>query len=194
MLAAVVHLQERLRPDAAATLAYFARQHVEVKVVSGDSAATVGAVAAHVGLTGADRPVDARQWVPAPGAPDPVVEGHTVFGRVTPDQKRAMVDALRRGGHVIAMTGDGVNDTLALKDADLGIAMGSGSAVARGVAQLVLLDDQFAVLPSVVSEGRRVLHNVERVASLFLVKNVYSIVISVVVAIAGWPYPYLPAT
>lgn len=191
-LVAVVHLRERLRADAADTLAYFARQGVTVRVVSGDSAVTAGAVAAQVGLPGADRPADARTWPAGVEQVDAFVEDHTVFGRVTPDQKREMVDALRRRGHVIAMTGDGVNDTLALKDADLGIAMGSGSAVARGVAQLVLLDDQFSVLPSVVSEGRRVLHNIEAVAVLFLVKNVYSIVISVVVAIFGWPYPFLP--
>jgi cation-transporting ATPase E len=189
---AVVHLRERLRPDAPAALAYFERQGVVVRVVSGDSASTAGAVATHVGLPGADRTVDARAWPASQEQVDDLVEHGRVFGRVTPEQKRLMVDALRRRGHVIAMTGDGVNDTLALKDADLGVAMGSGSTVARNVAQLVLLDDRFSVLPSVVSEGRRVLHNVEAVAVLFLVKNVYSIVISVVTAVVGWPYPFLP--
>jgi cation-transporting ATPase E len=192
VLVAIVYLRERLRPDAAGTLDYLARQQVTVRVVSGDSATTVGAVASLVGLAGADRPIDARNF-PAEGeALDEVIETHTVFGRVTPDQKETIVEALRRRGHVIAMTGDGVNDTLALKDADLGIAMGAGSPVARSVAQLVLLDNEFSALPPVVSEGRRVLHNIERVATLFLVKNAYSIVISVVVAIAGWPYPFLP--
>ena len=191
-IVAVVRLRERLRPDATETLAYFARQHVVVRVVSGDNASTVGAVASQVGLPGADQPVDARGLPTDPAAFAEQIEQHTVFGRVTPDQKREMVDALRRRGHVIAMTGDGVNDTLALKDADLGIAMGTGSAVARGVAQLVLLDNQFSALPSVVSEGRRVLTNIERVAVLFLVKNVYSFFIAVVVAVAGWPYPFLP--
>ena len=191
-LTAVVVLRERVRSDAADTLDYFARQGVAVRVISGDSAATAGAVAAQVGLPGASSPVDARSFPADAEEFAGLVEEHTVFGRVTPDQKRQMVDALRRRGHVIAMTGDGVNDTLALKDADLGIAMGSGAPVARGVAQLVLLRNQFSTLPSVVSEGRRVLHNVEAVAVLFLVKNVYSIVISVVVAIAGWPYPFLP--
>ncbi|MBO0730383.1 MAG: HAD-IC family P-type ATPase, partial [Acidimicrobiaceae bacterium] len=181
-----------LRPDAADTLAYFAAQGVTVRVVSGDSAATVSAVAAQVGLPRAAEPVDARSWPDDPEALDTLIASHTVFGRVTPEQKRAMVDSLRRQGHVIAMTGDGVNDTLALKDADLGIAMGSGSPVTRGVAQLVLLNDQFETLPSVVAEGRQVLHNIERVSSLFLVKNTYSLIISVVVAIAGWPYPFLP--
>jgi cation-transporting ATPase E len=192
VLVAIVYLHERLRPDAGSTLDYLARQQVTVRVVSGDSAVTVGAVASQVGLAGADRPVDART-LPAEGeALDEMVETHTVFGRVTPDQKQTIVEALRRRGHVIAMTGDGVNDTLALKDADLGIAMGAGSAVARSVAQLVLLDNEFSALPPVVSEGRRVLHNIERVATIFLVKNAYSIVIAVVVAIAGWPYPFLP--
>ena len=191
-LVAAVELREQVRPDARATLAYFAAQNVTVRVVSGDSAPTVGAVATEVGLPGGDDPVDARDWPEDTVQRDEIVRSHTVFGRVTPDQKRALVDSLRRQGHVIAMTGDGVNDTLALKDADLGIAMGSGSQVAKAVAQLVLLDDQFEALPVVVAEGRQVLHNIERVASLFLVKNVYSLIISVAVAVAGWPYPFLP--
>jgi cation-transporting P-type ATPase E len=191
-LVAAVELREQVRSDARATLAYFAAQNVTVRVVSGDSAQTVGAVATEVGLPSGDDPVDARYWPEDPSRRDEVVRSHTVFGRVTPDQKRVLVDSLRRQGHVIAMTGDGVNDTLALKDADLGIAMGTGSQVAKAVAQLVLLDDQFEALPVVVAEGRQVLHNIERVASLFLVKNVYSLIISVAVAVAGWPYPFLP--
>ena len=191
-LVAAVELREELRPDARATLEYFAAQNVTVRVVSGDSAPTVGAVAVEVGLAGAEDPVDARSWPEDEAERDELVRTHTVFGRVTPDQKRVLIDSLRRQGHVIAMTGDGVNDTLALKDADLGIAMGSGSSVAKAVAQLVLLDNQFDTLPVVVAEGRQVLHNIERVASLFLVKNVYSLIISVAVAVAGWPYPFLP--
>ena len=191
-LVAAVELREELRPDARATLEYFAAQGVTVRVVSGDSAPTVGAVAVEVGLAGGADPVDARFWPEDQALRDELVRTHTVFGRVTPDQKRSLVDSLRRQGHVIAMTGDGVNDTLALKDADLGIAMGSGSSVAKAVAQLVLLDNQFETLPVVVAEGRQVLHNIERVASLFLVKNVYSLIISVAVAVAGWPYPFLP--
>ena len=136
--------------------------------------------------------VDISSGTSLDGLSSAEARAHTVFGRVTPDQKRVLVDSLRRQGHVIAMTGDGVNDTLALKDADLGIAMGTGSQVAKAVAQLVLLDDQFEALPVVVAEGRQVLHNIERVASLFLVKNVYSLIISVAVAVAGWPYPFLP--
>lgn len=192
-LVAAIELGEELRPDAAATLGFFAAQGVTVRVVSGDSAPTVGAVAVEVGLPGGESAVDARSsWPEDQAQRDELVSTHTVFGRVTPEQKRELVASLRRQGHVIAMTGDGVNDTLALKDADLGIAMGSGSPVARSVAQLVLLDNQFERLPLVVAEGRQVLHNIERVASLFLVKNVYSLVISVAVAAAGWPYPFLP--
>jgi cation-transporting P-type ATPase E len=191
-LVAAIDLREELRPDARATLEYFAAQDVTVRVVSGDSAPTVGAVAVEVGLAGGQDPVDARSWPEDEAMRDELISTHTVFGRVTPEQKQALVASLRRRGHVIAMTGDGVNDTLALKDADLGIAMGSGSPVARSVAQLVLLDNQFETLPIVVAEGRQVLHNIERVASLFLVKNVYSLIISVAVAVAGWPYPFLP--
>ncbi len=190
-LVALVELREELRPDAPATLGYFAAQGVTVRVISGDSAATVGAVASAVGLQGAEHAIDARTL-----SDDVVlaeaVEADRVFGRVTPEQKRQMVVALHQRSHVVAMTGDGVNDVLALKEADLGIAMGSGAPVTRGVAQLVLLDDQFEALPEVVAEGRQVLANIERVASLFLVKNVYSLIISVVVPLAGWPYPFLP--
>jgi cation-transporting P-type ATPase E len=191
-LVAAVELREQVRPDARATLAFFESQGVTVRVLSGDSAPTVGAVAAEVGLPGSEDPIDARFWPDDDEEVDALVKAHTVFGRVRPEQKRWMVESLRRQGHVIAMTGDGVNDTLALKEADLGIAMGSGSPVARGVAELVLLDDQFEVLPFVVAQGRQVLHNIENAASLFLFKNVWSFVVAVVVAIAGAPYPFLP--
>lgn len=191
-LVAAVELREQIRPDARATLEYFKAQGVTVRVVSGDSAPTVAAVAGEAGLPGSGEPADARFWPVDEAKVDALVKSHTVFGRVKPDQKRSMVESLRRQGHVIAMTGDGVNDTLALKEADLGIAMGSGSPVARGVAQLVLLDDQFEVLPFVVAQGRQVLHNIENAALLFLFKNVYSFFVAVVVAAAGWPYPFLP--
>ena len=117
---------------------------------------------------------------------------HSVFGRVTPQQKRSFVGALRSAGHTVAMTGDGVNDTLALKDADLGIAMGSGSPASRGVAKVVLLDDSFATLPQVLAEGRRVLGNIERVAGLFLIKTMYSLVLALLVGVAHLPFPFLP--
>ena len=121
-----------------------------------------------------------------------VLEDRSVFGRVSPQQKRAIVGALQRRGHVVAMTGDGVNDALALKDADIGIAMGSGAPATRAVAQVVLLDGRFASMPSVVAEGRRVIANVERVANLFVTKTVYAMILAVVIGIARWPYPFLP--
>jgi cation-transporting P-type ATPase E len=189
---ALVELHETPRPQVAGTLSYFAEQQVTVRVISGDNPSTVRSLAERVGLLDADRAVDARS-LPADEADfADAVEVNRVFGRVTPEQKQQMVKALHDRNHTVAMTGDGVNDVLALKDADLGIAMGSGSAIARGVAQVVVLNDDFDELPSVVAEGRRVLANIERVASLFLVKNVYSLLLSVIIAITGWPYPFLP--
>jgi cation-transporting ATPase E len=191
-IVALAELREQVRAEVIGTLAYFADQGVTVRVISGDSPATVQNLAQRVGLSGADLAVDARSLPLDQRAFADAVEANRVFGRVTPDQKRDMVQSLQRGGHTVAMTGDGVNDVLALKEADLGVAMGSGSGISRGVAQVVLLDDDFDVLPSVVAEGRRVLANIETVASLFLTKNVYSLVLSVVVSIIGWPYPFLP--
>ncbi|WP_262852402.1 cation-translocating P-type ATPase [Mumia quercus] len=189
---ALVVLEQRVRPDARATLEYFADQGVDVKVISGDNAVSVGAVAEAVGLAPGSRPLDARDLPAGEPALGDVVEATSAFGRVTPDQKRTMVHALQERGRTVAMTGDGVNDVLALKDADIGVAMGSGSPAARGVAQLVLLDDAFATLPSVVAEGRRVIGNIERVATLFLAKTCYSLVLATVVAVAGLSYPLLP--
>ena len=163
---ALVVLQDTLRPDAARTLAYFREQDVRVKVISGDDPRTVGAIAGQLGLEGADHPIDARDLPEDEGALADAVERGSVFGRVTPQQKRAMVNALRSRGHTVAMTGDGVNDALALKDADLGIAMGAGSDATRAVAQLVLLDSNFEALPQVVAEGRRVLGNIERTSAI----------------------------
>jgi cation-transporting ATPase E len=190
--AALVLLKERIRPDAADTLRYFADQGVALKVISGDNPRTVGAVAQSVGLPGAEAPFDARELPEDTAEMADVLEHTTTFGRVTPQQKRAMVGALQSRGHVVAMTGDGVNDALALKDADIGVAMGSGAAATRAVAQLVLLDSRFATLPGVVSEGRRVIANIERSANLFVTKTVYAILIAVFVAIVGWKYPFLP--
>ncbi len=190
--AALVVLRQRVRADAAATLRYFAEQDVAVKVISGDNPVSVGAIARELDLPGADRPLDARTLPADPDAMGDVLEDHSVFGRVTPQQKRAMVKALQARGHTVAMTGDGVNDVLALKDADLGVAMGSGSGATRAVAQVVLLDNRFATLPHVVGEGRRVLGNIERVANLFLTKTVYSILLAVLVGLLGVRFPFLP--
>ncbi|MEV7125344.1 cation-translocating P-type ATPase [Streptomyces sp. NPDC093260] len=188
---ALVVLEQRLRPDAAGTLRYFADQDVRAKVISGDNAVSVGAVAAKAGLDGGPA-VDARKLPEERAALAERLDGATVFGRVTPQQKRDMVGALQSRGHTVAMTGDGVNDVLALKDADIGVAMGSGAEATKAVAQIVLLDNSFATLPSVVAEGRRVIGNITRVATLFLVKTVYSVLLAVLVVCSQVEYPFLP--
>ncbi|MFF7856716.1 HAD-IC family P-type ATPase [Streptomyces sp. NPDC007904] len=188
--AALVVLEQRLRPDAADTLRYFAEQDVRAKVISGDNAVSVGAVASKLGLSG--ETVDARRLPADRDAMAQALDRGTVFGRVTPQQKRTMVGALQAHGHTVAMTGDGVNDVLALKDADIGVAMGSGSEATRAVAQIVLLDNSFAALPSVVAEGRRVIGNITRVATLFLVKTVYSVLLAALVVCWQVEYPFLP--
>ncbi|MFV0135201.1 HAD-IC family P-type ATPase [Streptomyces sp. HMX87] len=187
---ALVVLEQRLRPDAADTLRYFADQNVRAKVISGDNAVSVGAVAAKLGLRGGT--VDARRLPAEPDRMAAALDEATVFGRVTPQQKRDMVGALQSRGHTVAMTGDGVNDVLALKDADIGVAMGSGSEATRAVAQIVLLNNSFATLPSVVAEGRRVIGNITRVATLFLVKTVYSVLLAILVVCSQVEYPFLP--
>ncbi|MEU6805020.1 HAD-IC family P-type ATPase [Streptomyces neyagawaensis] len=187
---ALVVLEQRLRPDAADTLRYFEEQNVRAKVISGDNAVSVGAVAGKLGLTG--EVVDARRLPAERDGMGEALDAGTVFGRVTPQQKRDMVGALQSRGHTVAMTGDGVNDVLALKDADIGVSMGSGSEATRAVAQIVLLNNSFATLPSVVAEGRRVIGNITRVATLFLVKTVYSVLLAVLVACWQVEYPFLP--
>ena len=197
---ALVVLEQRVRPDARDTLDYFATQNVSIKVISGDNAVSVSAVAGSLGLEG--EAMDARELPAEPHLLAEALEECTTFGRVRPDQKRAMVDALQSRGHTVAMTGDGVNDVLALKEADIGVAMGAGSAAARAVAQIVLLDNKFATLPYVVGEGRRVIGNIERVSTLFLTKTVYSVLLAILVGLAGLasklfgsnplPYPFQP--
>jgi cation-transporting ATPase E len=192
---ALVVLAERIREDAEDVLRYFTEQGVALKVISGDNPRTVGRVAATVGVPGvrgAEDAVDARTLPEDPEALADTVEAHSAFGRVTPHQKRAMVAALRSRGHVVAMTGDGVNDALALKDADIGVAMGNGSPATRAVAQLVLMDGRFAHLPEAVAEGRRVIANIERAANLFLVKNVYALVLALISVVTVAAYPFAP--
>ncbi len=190
---ALVLLEDIVRADAPDTFKYFAAEGVAVKVISGDNNVTVGAVAKRAGLTGWEANIDATT-LPEAGteAFADAVEGSTVFGRVTPHQKRAMVGALQSRGHVVAMTGDGVNDVLALKDANCGVAMASGSEATRGVAQIVLMDSNFSAMPAVVAEGRRVINNIERVASLFLAKTAYSVVLSVITGVVAVAYPLRP--
>ncbi|MFD8926552.1 cation-translocating P-type ATPase [Streptomyces mirabilis] len=187
---ALVVLEQRLRPDAADTLRYFAEQDVKAKVISGDNAVSVGAVAGKLGLSGTV--VDARRLPDEKEEMAKSLDKGTVFGRVTPQQKRDMVGALQSRGHTVAMTGDGVNDVLALKDADIGVSMGSGSEATRAVAQIVLLNNSFSTLPSVVAEGRRVIGNITRVATLFLVKTVYSVLLAILVVCWRVEYPFLP--
>lgn len=198
--AALVVLEQRVRPDAKPTLEYFASQNVKIKVISGDNAKSVGAVASSLGLP--SQAIDARTLPDDRDELATVLETATTFGRVRPDQKRDMVGALQSKGHTVAMTGDGVNDVLALKDADIGVAMGAGSPATRAVAQIVLLDNKFATLPYVVAEGRRVIGNIERVSNLFLTKTVYSVLLALCIGIGGallplfghdpLPYPFLP--
>ncbi len=189
---AFILLAERLRSDAPQAIAYFAAQGVALKVISGDSPRTVGAVAARAGVPKAGDPVDARDLPEDPAALGTVLEERFVFGRVTPHQKESMVKALQARGHTVAMTGDGVNDVLALKLADIGVAMGSGAAATKAVAELVLLDNGFGTLPGVVAEGRRVTANIERVANLFITKTVWATLLAVAAAAAFIPYPFLP--
>lgn len=180
---------ETIRPDAAETLGYFAQQGVRCVIISGDSPTTVAALAADLGVGSSS--VDARELTDDE-AIRAALEQHSIFGRVTPDQKRAMVRVLKGDGHTVAMTGDGVNDAMAIKDADLGIAMGSGTSATKAVARLVLLDNEFGRLPNVLGYGRQVIANVERVANLFLAKTVYGIAFAVVFALLLWQFPFLP--
>jgi cation-transporting ATPase E len=188
---AIVTLVDELRADAVSTLDYLAREGVTVKVVSGDHPATVAALVRRLGIDPGE-PLDARRLPTDPAAIAQTVAGHTVLGRVTPEQKREVVRALQRAGHVVAMTGDGVNDVLALKEADVGMAMGSGVPAARAVSQLVLLDDSFTAVPDVIAEGRRVIANMERVANLFVTKTVYAALLALSVGVARLPFPFLP--
>ena len=189
---ALVLFEEKVRSDAADTLRYFAQQGVQLKVISGDNPRTVAAVARRVGLGDGEDALDARTLPDDEGELADLLETHSVLGRVTPHQKRAIVAALQSRGHVVAMTGDGVNDALALKDADIGIAMGSGAPATRAVAQLVLMDGKFSTMPGVVAEGRRVIANIERVSNLFVTKTVYAMLLAIAVGSVRWEYPFLP--
>lgn len=183
-----VVLANPIRENAKSTFNYFAEQGVNIKVISGDNPQTVSAVAKRAGITGAECFIDANLLKTKEDL-DQAVESYTVFGRVTPDQKRRLVQALKRKDHTVAMTGDGVNDILAMKSADCSIAMASGSDAATQVAQVVLLDSDFGHMTQVVTEGRRVVNNVQRSAILFLVKNLFSIILAIISAIFVFTYP-----
>ena len=184
-------LANRIRPEAPDTFAYFAQQGVAVKVISGDNPMTVAEVARQAGVENAEKWVDAAT-LQTDQALFEAAKRYTVFGRVTPGQKRKLVKALQKQGHTVAMTGDGVNDVLALKDADCGIAMASGAEAACHAAQLVLLESNFACLPQVVAEGRRVINNIQRSAALYLVKNIFSFCLSLLTIFVDMPYPLVP--
>lgn len=188
---ALIVLSDKIRENAKDTLAYFAKQGVELKVISGDNPLTVSKVAERAGLANADKFIDATEL----DTDEKIYEAcdkYTIFGRVTPKQKKVLVTSLKSKGHTVGMTGDGVNDVMALKEADCSIAMASGSEASRNVAQLVLLDSDFAALPSVVAEGRRVINNIERAASLFLVKTSFSILLTLLLIILQMNYPFEP--
>lgn len=188
---ALAVLSNKLREDAESTFRYFAQEGVSVRVISGDNPVTVAEVARKAGIENSDRYVDASTLESEADFKRAVRE-YTVFGRVTPENKRKLVKAMQKAGHTVAMTGDGVNDVLALKEANCGIAMASGSQAASQVAQLVMLNSDFASLPSVVGEGRRVINNIQRAAALFLVKNIFSLVLALLSVFATFPYPMLP--
>ena len=188
----LILLSNKIRAEAPETFRYFAKQGVTIKVISGDNAMAVSEVAKRAGIKGAESYVDARTLETEEDIAE-AIEKYTVFGRVTPDQKRKFVRALKAGGHTVAMTGDGVNDVLALKEADCSIAMASGSDAASQVSHIVLLESNFAAMPSVVAEGRRVINNIERSAALFLVKNIFSFALALISLIFTLPYPVTSA-
>ena len=187
----IILLSNRIRPEAPATFRFFAAQNVTIKVISGDNPITVSRVACDAGIIDAEKYVDATTLTTERKIKR-AVEEFTVFGRVTPDQKRKLIRALKAAKHTVAMTGDGVNDVLALKDADCSIAMASGSDIACQVSQIVLLDSNFASMPYVVMEGRRVINNIERSASLYLVKNIFSFIFALITMVFTLAYPIMP--
>ncbi len=185
---ALLALTNRIREQAPATFAYFRSQGVTVKVISGDNPATVSEVARRAGIPNAEHYIDTGTLV-TPEDFYEAAEQYTVFGRVTPEQKRHLIRAMKYRGHTVAMTGDGVNDVLAMKEADCGIAMASGAQAASQVAKLVLLDSDFAAMPGIVGEGRRVINNIQRAASLFLVKNIFSLGLALLTLATSMQFP-----
>ena len=188
---ALIMLSNQIRPEAPDTFAYFAAQGVEIKVISGDNPITVSEVAHRAGIANAEHWVDTTQLSTEADLAK-AVKKYTVFGRVTPDKKKLLIRALRKQGHTVAMTGDGVNDVLAMKESDCSIAMASGAQAASQVAQLVLLTSDFSAMPGIVGEGRRVINNIQRAATLFLVKNIFSLGLSILSLFTSWPYPIVP--
>jgi cation-transporting P-type ATPase E len=187
---ALIMIEDTIRPDAIETIEYFKSHNVEVKVISGDNPATVSRISERAGIS------DAKKYISLEGMQDKEVvraaSRYTVFGRVSPQQKKLLIESLKNNGHTVAMTGDGVNDILALKEADTSIAMASGSEAARNVSHLVLLDSNFSSMPKVVTEGRRVINNVQRVSTLFLTKTIFSFLLAIITIVRQQAYPILP--
>jgi len=192
VLQAILVFEDVIRPSAKKTLAYFSAQDVNIKIISGDHPKTLRAIADKVGLSQSAEAIDAQTLPEDIGQLQVIVKDHNIFGRVSPRQKQDIIKALQANGHVVGMTGDGVNDVLALKQADCSIAMANGSQASRTVSQLVLMNSDFASLPSVVAEGRKVINNIERVASLYLVKTMYSFMLSLIFIVLMKPYPFSP--
>lgn len=184
-------IEDKIRDEASATLAYFAEQGVDIRIISGDNPITVSAIAAKAGLEGAERYTDASTWTDETNVAE-MISKYKIFGRVTPEQKLAIIKTLKAAGHTVAMTGDGVNDVLALKEADCSVAMAAGSDVARSVSSLVLLDNNFASMPKIVAEGRRSINNLQRSSSLYLVKTIYAVLLAIIFLFIG-SYPFEPA-
>jgi len=188
---ALLMLTNRIRPEALETFRYFAQQGVCIKVISGDNPVTVSDVAQRAGIANAEAYIDTQALETEADFLE-AVQTYTVFGRVTPDKKKQLIQALRRQGHTVAMTGDGVNDVLAMRQANCAVAMAQGAQAASQVAQLVLLDSDFSAMPQIVGEGRRVINNIQRAATLFLVKNIFSLGLSLITLFTNWPYPLIP--
>lgn len=188
---ALILLTNRIRQTAPETFGFFKQQGVTVKVISGDNPVTVSEVANRAGIPNAEAFVDAGT-LQTPEQISQAAAEYTVFGRVTPEIKKQLILALKQQGHTVAMTGDGVNDVLAMRQADCGVAMASGARAASQVAQLVLTQSDFAAMPQIVNEGRRVINNIQRAASLFLVKNIFSLCLALVCLFTGWAYPFMP--
>ena len=188
---AYIVISDSIRPNAAETLAYFQKEGVALKLISGDNPVTVSALAKQVGFPEAERYLD-MTGITEEAQIEKAAADYSIFGRVSPLQKKQLVQALQKKGHAVAMTGDGVNDLLALRQADCSIAMAQGSDAARQISQVVLLDSDFSALPSVLSEGRRVVNNITRVAGVFFVKTIYSVLLSLVCLVLNIPFPFIP--
>lgn len=189
-LLAIIAITDKIRDEAYDTIKYFKKQGVDVKVISGDNPMTVSYIASKAGIRNGDKYIDTSKL-----SDEELIEAsekYTVFGRVRPDQKLTLVKALKAKDHIVAMTGDGVNDVMALKEADCSIAMQSGSDAARNVSQIVLMDSNFASMPEIVAEGRRTINNLQRSAALYLTKTIYSTILAVVFVFWARVYPFVP--